>query len=71
MKRNATFIRKFEENAKKHGIGIAGPDHPAYSEEPSIMFLHRTSDSSSKKAIDSRPENSQTSSDTPTKKQDS
>lgn len=47
----------------KHGIKRAGPDHPVYSEGPSITFSSRTPKQSQQKAIVSLPTSSPTDSD--------
>lgn len=43
-----------EEMAKKHGFRMSPPDHPVYSEGPSIIFLSRQQQQSKPVVVESQ-----------------
>jgi hypothetical protein len=63
MQRKPISRAEIDRVLTKHGIKWAGPDHPVYSEGPSITFSSRTPKQSQQKAIVSLPTSSPTDSD--------
>ena len=60
MKLKTISEEEFQELSRQTGIPIAPDDHPYYSEGPSVMFLHRTSEQSKNKDTASTPKSSDT-----------
>ena len=52
MKQKTMSRKQFEEFAKARGFRVAPPDHPVYSEGPSIALLSRTPKQSGQRVVD-------------------
>ncbi len=63
MKRMTLSREEMEAAARQRGFRIAAPDHPVYSEGPSIIFSSRTPSQSGPKVIDLPYSDSETSPD--------